>query len=348
MTGNFKFKLISKRVCYEFMVYRKIMRITGESASGKSELIRQLLLAENPRTGVIVNCKYPCRVLNNDRFQAIKKVIKAVDEKIKNHESEAYRETMKESLKEYKNILFFADEDFDELASELFAKFCKFTDSFFVLICRDYLAKLPYSYTEIYRIKKSGKFHYLENLYQYESFQKLADNNEHLYITEDSNAGFEFFQKFYNHVETSEGKSKFYKKIESVTGDVTVNMIADGAAFGAEIEKLLKKIEALGKKVCVFLPESFEYLVLTSELFRMDDISNNMEELAGIIDGTYFSWEQYFNDKLEMLTKNCTNEYSKKKINTCYILPCCHKSRQKCNIMQNTDKKRAVLGKYYE
>lgn len=42
MVGGFVFKLMSKRVEYKFIIKRKITKIVGKSATGKSELIRVL------------------------------------------------------------------------------------------------------------------------------------------------------------------------------------------------------------------------------------------------------------------------------------------------------------------
>ena len=69
MEGGFIFKVASKRLQYEFTIKRKITRIVGDSATGKSELIRVLTDAKNPRAGVVVNCKFSCKVLNDDYFQ---------------------------------------------------------------------------------------------------------------------------------------------------------------------------------------------------------------------------------------------------------------------------------------
>lgn len=97
-----------------------------------------------------VECKYKCRVINSVYTESVERHIADICQKIKNHSSGAFASAMRDYLNEYDNMLIFADEDFKGMSTKEFALFCKFTDSFFVLICRNSLSKLPYSYTEIY------------------------------------------------------------------------------------------------------------------------------------------------------------------------------------------------------
>ena len=82
-------------------------------------------------------------------------------------------------------MLIFADEDFKSMNTNEFALFCKFTDSFFVLLCRDPLHRLPYSYEGIYTIKTSGRFHELMPVFSKEDFLKFYEDRK--ILTEDSN-----------------------------------------------------------------------------------------------------------------------------------------------------------------
>ena len=342
MTGGFLFKITAKRVQYEFNVSRKIMRITGDSATGKSELIRVLGDAGNPKTGISTNCKYKCEVITDVFFKYIKEDIIIISNTIKNHSSTEFYDAMRNLLKRYDDTLFFADEDFKDIGTDEFALFCKFTDSFFVLICRNSLGKLPYSYKEIYTIKTSGKFHSLIPKYNANDFSFLDENRN--FIVEDSNAGYEFYKYFYNNVVPAEGKSK----IKSMLKKSNTMVIADGAAFGCEIEGILGTISRNNLDIRLFLPESFEYLVLDSELFSNYGFSNGTANTVNVITGLYFSWERYFTAFLTELTKDFENCYSKGKLNQCYYLPCCCKGKRKCNLVFTAKKKEAVLKKYLE
>lgn len=207
MVGNFSFVLKTKRVQYEFHVNRKIMRVTGDSAVGKSEMIRVLLDLKSAGVSDAVTCKYPYEVLSGQAFGLIDREITKISESVKRHDSKEFSEKMRDYLEQFDNYLFFADEDFSFLGTDNFALFCKYTDSFFVLICRDPLCKLPYSYTEIYTVKKSGKFHTLVPVYKAENF--MAINEDYNIVTEDSNAGYQFFSHFYTNVRSANGKSNF-------------------------------------------------------------------------------------------------------------------------------------------
>lgn len=342
MTGGFLFKLTTLRLEYEFRVRRKIMRIVGDSAAGKSELVRELSNARNPKSGVNVNCKYSCMVLTDSFFQQIKEDIFNMCQKIKNHDSQAFADAMRGLLARNDNILFFADEDFSDMGTGEFALFCKFTDSFFVLFCRDTLDKLPYSYTEIYTIRKSGKFHFLVQKYSPEDFLKFYENMG--VIVEDSGAGYQFFNYFYDNVVSAEVKSKISKLLINSNSEI----VADGAAFGCEMEKVVGKILRENLDIKLFLPESFEYLLLASRMFNNNIDANEIEGFEHKITGLYFSWESYFTELLIKYTQGFSNNYSKSWLNDCYCKPCCVKKNSRCNIVVSKKKKEAVLGKYLE
>lgn len=344
MKGDFLFRLTAKRLQYEFVVKRKIMRITGDSAKGKTELLRAVAESSVPGTGTVVNCKYKCRVMSNDFFESIDKNISKVCASIRNHTSATFKDAMRECLNEYDNHLFFADEDFAYMEKDSFALFCKYTDSFFVLIRRTPLCKLPYSYTEIYVIKESGKFHTLIPKFRDSDFKTIGDAQ--LFIVEDSNSGYDFYNYYFDNVISAEGKSKIAKMLPD--RQRSVQIVADGAAFGCEIENIISKLERQGNGVRLFLPESFEQLILASAMFRdvisSDEVLNPVHKITGL----YFSWEQYFTELLIRLTDGLENSYFKRKLNTCYYKPCCHKKVGNCSLCFITDKKEAVLGDYLQ
>lgn len=342
MVGGFLFKLTAKKVQYEFVIKRKITRVTGESATGKSELVRVLADAENPRSGITVACKYTCRVLTDDAFRAVNEDILNACGMTANHSSAGFYDTMRNMLGRYDNCLFFADEDFSFLGTEAFALFCKFTDSFFVFFCRDPLHKLPYSYTEIYNMKTSGKYHTLVSIYHTTDFSYIYE--ERRMVIEDSHAGYEFFAHFYDKVTSADGKSKIVGLIERMKENIMV--VADGAAFGSEIEMLLGSISRHGADVKVFLPESFEWLVLASDLFMDDFVNEDILNPVQRVTGLYFSWERYFTEVLMRLSSGFENTYSKRHLNKCYYLPCCCKRSQNCNLVFTAKKKQAILGHY--
>lgn len=77
------------------------------------------------------------------------------------------------------------------------------TDNYYVLVTREGLSTLPYSVEEIYGIRSSGKYGGLKPLY-HEMYQLHADKVDtselrpKKVVTEDSNAGYQFFASVCN------------------------------------------------------------------------------------------------------------------------------------------------------
>ena len=95
-------------------------------------------------------------------------------------------------------------------------------------------------------------------------------------------------------------------------------MIADGAAFGAMIENCLAYLETrIDLRVSIWLPESFEYLILKSGVIKGAELEAVLEEPADYIDSLqHESWEQFFTDLLISLTKDTAAKYSKEVLNS--------------------------------
>lgn len=84
--------------------------------------------------------------------------------------------------------------------------------------------------------------------------------------------------------------------------------------------------------VRLFLPESFEWLVLDSGLIKAAELNDILNNPSGYIESAeYFSWERYFTHLLTNLTQGSYLQYSKRKINSVYL------SSRAAN---------AILGKY--
>lgn len=68
------------------------------------------------------------------------------------------------------------------------------------------------------------------------------------------------------------------------------------------------------------MPESFEWLVLSSGLIEGKDIENMLEEPEKYIDSKeYFSWERYFTKVLVDRTQDSYLQYRKAKFNAAYL-----------------------------
>lgn len=123
-------------------------------------------------------------------------------------------------------------------------------------------------------------------------------------MTEDSNAGFEFFKKVAdnNNMQcvSAEGKNNIINNIEE---EETTLIIADGAAFGSEMRRVMKQIKYFPNYV-IYLPESFEWLLLKAGIFKDEKLVEILKNPSDYIESSqYFSWERYFTDLLEKVTE---------------------------------------------
>lgn len=302
MKGKHRIVVKNNRLHYEFEIKRNITIIQGDSATGKTTLINMLRQAENlgESSGIDVISDVPCRILEGNNWKII----------------------LENSL----GNIFFIDEENSFINTEEFASMVKESDNYFVLITRENLYNLPYSVDEIYGLHESGKYHDTRKVYQqmyhiYSIEEKFPIEPEKI-IVEDSNSGYEFFKKISAEKNiaclSAGGKSNIFSLIKRQSaGEICV--VADGAAIGPEMNRLYK--ETLKKKnIHLYLPESFEWLILSSGLISDKDIKTMLEEPENYIESTeYFSWERFFTKLLVTRTEETYLKYSKSKLNSNYL-----------------------------
>lgn len=302
MKGKHRIVVKNNRLHYEFEIKRNITIIQGDSATGKTTLINMLRQAENlgESSGIDVISDVPCRILEGKNWKII--------------------------LENSSGNIFFIDEENSFINTEEFASMVKESDNYFVLITRENLYNLAYSVDEIYGLHESGKYHDTRKVYQqmyhiYSIEEKFPIEPEKI-IVEDSNSGYEFFKKISAEKNiaclSAGGKSNIFSLIKRQSaGEICV--VADGAAIGPEMNRLYK--ETLKKKnIHLYLPESFEWLILSSGLISDKDIKTMLEEPENYIDSTeYFSWERFFTKLLVTRTEETYLKYSKSKLNSNYL-----------------------------
>lgn len=307
MKGSYRIKVSNKRVKYDFAVNRNITILQGDSASGKTTLIGLIsdYYEAGRSSGVHLECKKQCVVLRGKGWQ--------------------------DALEKINDSIVFIDEGNKFVTSKDFAKVIQNTDNYYVIITREDLHSLPYSINEIYGIHEVGSKRVGEPVYNgmYKIYGELATNstvNPTLVITEDSNSGYEFFKSVCDSrnlaCESADGKSNVVNCIMERPGE-RVLLIADGAAFGPEMRKVMQSLKWY-KNYVLYLPESFEWLILKSDLFRADNLQNILENPSEYIESKdYFSWENYFTALLEKITAESEKvaQYSKKHISPFYTTP---------------------------
>ena len=301
MKGSYDVTVKNRRLQYKFKIYRNITILRGDSATGKTTLIDmiQAYQRSGADSGVQLSCSIQCAVLTSDNWQL--------------------------NLSEIHGSIVFIDEGIPFVASEDFAAEVRKGDNYFVIATRNPLYNLPYSITEIYGIKNSSGNRYQGTKRLYSSFYPLYSDTvtirPQLVIVEDSNSGFEFFQhicgRFSIPCISARGKTNICNTVESCNAE-DILIIADGAAFGPEIENLLllNRIKKLG----IFMPESFEWLMLKARLLEDSAIDRILENPSDSIDSSrYFSWERFFTELLSKKTKGSYLEYHKAKLNPSYL-----------------------------
>lgn len=302
MKGRHKVIVQNNRLHYEFEIRRNITIIQGNSATGKTTLVNMIRQAANlgPSSGIDVFCDVPCRTLEGVDWKLI--------------------------VQNASQTIFFIDEENSFVHTEEFAAAIKESDNYVVLITRENLHNLPYSVEEIYGLHSSGKYQNTKRVYQemyniYSKEQQTEVNPDKI-IVEDSNSGYNFFQAVCTErgvvCESANGKSNIFQMLKN-TGEEEVCVIADGAAIGSEMEKLYKQIE-LKRNIKLYLPESFEWIILQSGIIVQKEVQAILEQPENYIDSKeYFSWERYFTKLLMTVTEGTYLQYKKSKLNNTYL-----------------------------
>ena len=160
-----------------------------------------------------------------------------------------------------------------------FADTIQKTDNYYVIVTREALSALPYSVEEIYGIRTSGRYGTLKQ--SYHEFYRIYGTDTYedevspdIIITEDSNSGYQFFE----HIcienglkcESMNGKSNVFHYLNKHKGE-KILVIADGAAFGSEIDRVLQVIHGR-KNVALYLPESFEWMIMDADILKNNTV----------------------------------------------------------------------------
>lgn len=96
-------------------------------------------------------------------------------------------------------------------------------------------------------------------------------------------------------------------------------VIADGAAFGPEMDRVLQLV-LTRENLALYLPESFEWLVLSSGILKDTEVAQILQTPSGYIDSKeYFSWERYFTALLIEKSAGTYLNYTKKTLNKAYL-----------------------------
>ena len=221
------------------------------------------------------------------------------------------------------------DEDNAFMKSYEFAHAARRSSNYYVLVAREALPQLPYSVDEIYSLRNTGRasskypayYRVYTSTYRIYADDEFAGEKPQPVVVEDSNSGFDFFSALCRvsgvRCVSACGKTNIFDVVrEADESDILV--IADGAAFGPEMAYLVSLRRF--KSIKLFLPESFEWLVLKSGLFADAEVQQMLLNPAEHIEySEFFSWEQFFTAELIVRSKDSYLAYNKSKLNDSYL-----------------------------
>ena len=306
MKGMHHIVIQNKRIRFAFSIKRNITIIRGDSATGKTTLFSMIEEYGNlgKDSGVQIQCDKACVAISGKYWQ--------------------------ETLENIHDSIVFVDEDSRFLKTKDFAKRIRNSNNYYVLITRENLPALPYSVEEIYGIHCSGR--YMNTRQIYNLFYKIYSETNpgkiliKSLITEDSQAGFTFFSQVSKTrgicCESAGGKSNILGILQEKLLDKEQKetlVIADGAAFGPEMAHISQLLRG-NVNIKLYLPESFEWLLLYADIFNKSFIRKKLEEAENYIESEkYFSWERYFTDLLMEETKDSPYPYDKSNLKDFYL-----------------------------
>ena len=305
MRGVHRVTVRNRRVQFTLELERNITVIRGDSATGKTTLMGMLRDYEEQgiQSGVSVLCDKPCRVLSSFDWES--------------------------RLRTISDSIVFVDEGNAFVNSQEFAQAIRGTSNYYVLITRESLYQLPYSVESVLELRKTTSRSKRTYNKAYPYYKTLQHATEHLtsvdrILTEDSNAGHQMFSRIAARhgiqCDSALGKSNVFGALMDNMHRRTL-VIADGAAFGADMEKVYQFLTLHPGHVTLYLPESFEWLLLKAGIIRSPELDDILSAPADHIDSDqYFSWEQFFTALLINLTSQRDYmRYNKQRLPAFYL-----------------------------
>ncbi len=304
MKGTYEIEVRNRRVVFNLTIERNITVIRGDSATGKTTLVDMIQSFERygDQSGITIQCRKPCRVLSDPDWE--------------------------DRLEKIQDSIVFLDEGNRFITSAAFAKAIMGTDNYYVLVTRENLYQLPYSVNSVLKLKTTAsrfKTTYVRSYPHYEYLHEPVEQISSMdrIITEDSNSGHEMFRniaaQFSIECESAQGKSSILLKLAQHSAE-KVLVVADGAALGAEMDRVCTFYNLNPGKITLYLPESFEWLLLKSGVLGDKTPADILNDPSVHIESKdYFSWEQFFTALLTELTQNTYMQYSKHHLNEFYL-----------------------------
>ena len=273
MRGVQKIRVIGNHIEYNLTLFRNITIIRGNSGTGKTTLCKLITLSDKSGGSKFHKLYYDKPLLvAPSAWNVALRMLKSSD-----------------------NCVILFDEDCEYVKTKEFAQTISNTTNYYVIINRETLRNIPYSVNEIYEfntvmvgntytVSLSPMF---KNSLMYQTFNCV--------ITEDSNSGRDMLKAIFDKVlDTAGGNSSVYSELEKLEKDAIPLVVVDGAAFGPYISDIYK--DFIKTHSCsIWIPESFEYLLLLSKIVWRKDVDtilgNPSEQISSEL---FLTWERFF------------------------------------------------------
>lgn len=283
---DIKIKIKSKLINYDLKFEHNLNILRGDSSTGKSTLVK--FLDNEESSNAIIESNY-------ELFHLTSKMLER-------------------NIKLDNKTIYIMDED-DGIKNKIVIDTINKNKYKFILIIRDAkLENLSYGIDQIYELYNSGKYNlnrriYKDNLNE-DRLKLLNFKDFNSIVTEDSESGFQFYSKYKNfEVISSNENSNIDKYLKS---DQII--VIDSIAFGPYIKQLLDLID--NKNIFIVSPKSFEWLILTSDIFRINnkDLDKNYKLI-----NCNKNKEKYYEICLKEESSKINIRYSKSKLNEKFL-----------------------------
>lgn len=280
---NIKIKIESELINYNLEFSHRLNIVEGNSATGKSTLLKIIDGDESSGSKIVSN--YKLVHINNKTLELISE------------------------LKE--DIVYIMDEN-DGINKENVTKILNLNKYKFIIISRELnLSQISYGIDQIYEIYQSGRYNISRPKYKNE-LNSITVNKSKLneIITEDSNSGYQYYKEYKNfNVKSANGNSNINNNVRN-----NQIIVVDSVGYGPYIKELKEKIDTINS--LIVYPKSFEWLILTSDIFRINPKKLEEEYYKS---GIGINRENFYLQVLKEKSIEKNIKYSKSKLNNKYL-----------------------------
>ncbi len=318
----------SKKYNCDLALEHKVSVILGDSGVGKSLFVKAV---------TDVSGAYKVQVSQSFRFQLLT--------------SQTWEDILLVAADKKEPYIYLVDDE-DFIFSKRFGElYSRITTSYFVLIVRTQILEddlvhwngISISAKAIYQFEKDGRNHKVVPMNKYNIHTVEGTENVDLCICEDSKSGYQFFKRIFSNIGSSEGKDsilKFIKDHDNAIRNKDVYIVVDYSAIGFKIKDIYYYLKLLNATMYLSTKyESFEYLLLKSNFFKLSDDIIKKDLLK------YVSLEDRCTELLKSITKGKIYAYNKGSAPLCYFADCCimNRSKLQCDKGMSGDKIESML-----